>query len=96
MKTIHDLSNEEIIERIEALYPDMELAEVMTIHDCFRVLPKHVNAIRKAYIYQLYKIAKTKGKMLNFLLSQLFNTEVNFGFGKLNPEDVLNSDYALC
>lgn len=33
MKTIRDLSNEEIIERIEALYPDMELAEVMKMHN---------------------------------------------------------------
>ena len=33
MKTIRDLSNEEIIERIEALYPDMELVEVMKMHN---------------------------------------------------------------
>ena len=32
MKTIRDLSNEEIIERIEALYPDMELAEIMAMY----------------------------------------------------------------
>ena len=87
---------EELKDMLDVINQMGEPFEVMTIHDCFRVLPKHVNAIRKAYIYQLYKIAKTKGKMLNFLLSQLFNTEVNFGFGKLNPEDVLNSDYALC
>ena len=29
MKTIRDLSNEEIIEKIEALYPDMELTEII-------------------------------------------------------------------
>ena len=87
---------EELKDMLDVINQMGEPFEVMTIHDCFRVLPKHVNAIRKAYIYQLYKIAKTKGKMLNFLLSQLFNTEVNFGFGKLNPEEVLNSDYALC
>ena len=33
MKTIRDLSNEEIIERIEALYPDMELSEIMKMHN---------------------------------------------------------------
>ena len=33
MKTIRDLSNEEIIEKIEALYPDMELAEIMQIYN---------------------------------------------------------------
>ena len=33
MKTIRDLPNEEIIERIEALYPDMELAEIMKMHN---------------------------------------------------------------
>ena len=87
---------EDLKDMLDVINQMGEPFEVMTIHDCFRVLPKHVNAIRKAYIYQLYKIAKTKGKMLNFLLSQLFNTEVNFGFGKLNPEDVLNSDFALC
>ena len=32
MNTIRDLSNEEIIERIEALYPDMELSEVMKMY----------------------------------------------------------------
>lgn len=87
---------EELRDMLDVINQMGEPFEVMTIHDCFRVLPKHVNAIRKAYIYQLYKIAKTRGKMLNFLLSQLFNTDINFGFGKLNPEDVLNSDYALC
>ena len=33
MKTIQDLSNEEIIERIEALYPDVELFEIMKMHN---------------------------------------------------------------
>lgn len=33
MNTIRDLSNEEIIERIEALYPDMELSEIMKIYN---------------------------------------------------------------
>ena len=33
MKTIRDLSTEEIIERIEALYPDMELAEIMKMYN---------------------------------------------------------------
>ena len=32
METIRDLSTEEIIERIEALYPDMELSEVMEMY----------------------------------------------------------------
>ena len=33
MKTIYDLSTEEIIERIEALYPDMELSEIMKMYN---------------------------------------------------------------
>ena len=33
MKTICDLSNEEIIERIEALYSDMELSEIMKMYN---------------------------------------------------------------
>ena len=33
MKTIRDLSNEEIIVRIEALYPFMELAEIMKMYN---------------------------------------------------------------
>ena len=33
MNTIRDLSNEEIIERIEALYPDMELSEIMKMYN---------------------------------------------------------------
>lgn len=33
MKTIRDLSTEEIIERIEALYPDMELSEIMKMYN---------------------------------------------------------------
>lgn len=33
MKTVQDLSNEEIIEQIETLYPDMDLAEIMEMYN---------------------------------------------------------------
>lgn len=33
METIRDLSNEEIVERIESLYPDMELSEIMKMYN---------------------------------------------------------------
>ena len=51
MKTIRDLPNEEIIERIEALYPDMELSEIMKMYgviyldDLIEILDEDLRAL---------------------------------------------------
>lgn len=67
--------------------------EVSVIHDSFRVLPKYGNDIRRLYILQLAKVARSN--LLQFILSQLFKTEIKINKGNLNWKEVLNSEYAL-
>jgi len=68
--------------------------EVLSIHDCFRVLPSYGNDIRKQYALQLSLIAKSD--LLSYLVSQLLGKPVQIG--KADPDmykQILNSDYAL-
>ena len=67
--------------------------EVICIHDSFRVLPKYGNDIRRLYILQLAKVARSN--MLSFILSQLFKTEIKINKGNLDWKEVLQSEYAL-
>lgn len=68
--------------------------EVIGIHDCYRVLPNYGNDVRRLYILQLYKLARSN--MLEFILTQLLGTKITINKG--DPEmykDVLFSEYAL-
>jgi DNA-dependent RNA polymerase len=68
--------------------------KVISIHDCFRVLPNYGNDLRFQYTYQLHLIARSN--MLSFLLSQVMNREVSVG--KADPtmhRDILDAEYAL-
>lgn len=67
---------------------------VITIHDCFRVLPNYGNDIRKQYTRLLYEIAKSN--LLNDIISQIIGRRVDVG--KVDPNMyklILDSDYAL-
>lgn len=68
--------------------------KVISIHDCFRVLPNYGNDLRFQYTYQLHLIARSN--MLSFLLSQIMGRSVSVG--KADPtmhRDVLDAEYAL-
>ncbi|QDH84011.1 RNA polymerase [Achromobacter phage vB_AxyP_19-32_Axy11] len=68
--------------------------KVLTVHDCFRVLPNYVTDLRKQYNNQLYLIAKSN--ILSSILSQIMGKKVNIG--KLDPSminEILKADYAL-
>lgn len=81
-----------ILDLLDSLPP--KPFEVMSIHDCFRVLPNYGNDIRKQYNLQLSLIAQSD--LLSFIVSQLLGrvTSIN----KLDPrlaQDALEANYAL-
>lgn len=68
--------------------------KVVSIHDCFRVLPHYGNDLRRQYNHQLELIAKSD--MLGFLISQIMGRPVSIG--KLDPmlsKDIAQTNYAL-
>lgn len=68
--------------------------EVIFVHDCARVLPNYGNDIRKLYIFNYYKLARSN--MLEFILTQLLGTKITINKGdKEMYKDVLFSEYAL-
>lgn len=80
---------QEIIDNIPA-----KPFEVIGIHDSYRVLPNYGNDIRRLYIFQLYKLARSN--MLEFILTQLLGTKITINKGdKEMYKDVLFSEYAL-
>jgi hypothetical protein len=67
---------------------------VLTVHDCFRVLPNNGNALRRTYNHILSAIAGSN--MLDYLTSQIARRPL--GARQLDPEmhrDVLEANYAL-
>lgn len=68
--------------------------DIMTIHDCFRVLPAYGNDIRKLYNFTLYRLAKSN--ILQFIVDQVALTPQIIRKGDLNPEEVLHSNYSIC
>ena len=68
--------------------------QVLTVHDCFKVLPNYGNDLRRQYNQVLSDIAKSD--MLSFILSQILGQK--FTVGKLDDnmwKDVLDTEYAL-
>ena len=68
--------------------------QVLSIHDCFRVLPHYGNDLRRQYNNLLAEIAK--GNLLNTLLSEITGREINIP--KVDPDmwkDVKVTNYAL-
>lgn len=68
--------------------------QVISVHDCFRVLPNYGNDLRFQYALQLHLIAKSN--LLQFLLSQITGRKLTIG--KLDPtlaDDILDADYSL-
>ena len=68
--------------------------KVMSIHDCFRVLPNYGNDLREQYNLQLMLIAKSN--LLSFTLSQIMGKEIKVD--KANPnmwKHIMDSNYTL-
>ena len=68
--------------------------KVVSIHDCFRVLPHYGNDLRKQYNLQLEKIAQSD--LLSSIVSQILNRPVKIG--KMDDrlhKDIAQSNYAL-
>lgn len=91
-QTVHLVDRSVLLELIESL-PEKPF-KVISIHDCFRVLPNYGNDLRKQYVRQLYEIARSD--LLSYLITQIVGSPVKIG--KLDPtlaDDILNSNYAL-
>lgn len=68
--------------------------KVLSVHDCFRVLPNYGNDLRKQYNLQLHLLAKSD--LLSSILSQMIGRP--FKAGKLDAtlaDDILDAEYAL-
>lgn len=81
-----------ILELIDSLPP--KPFKVMSIHDCFRVLPNYGNDLREQYNLQLMLIAKSN--LLSFTLSQIMGKEIKVD--KANPnmwKHIMDSNYTL-
>ena len=68
--------------------------KVLSVHDCFRVLPNYGNDLRRQYNQLLAEVAKSD--ILAFMISQIVKRRITVT--KLDPElhiDILESNYAL-
>lgn len=93
-----DLGNMGMVDKQEILDLINSLPEkpfkVLSVHDCFRVLPNYGNDLRKQYNLQLMLIAKSN--LLQYLLSQICGRQLKIG--KLDPtlyKDIADTEYAL-
>ena len=68
--------------------------KVMSIHDCFRVLPAYGNDVRKQYNLLLAELAK--GELLDHIVSMVLGLPI--ALGKIDEDlwkDVIETNYAL-
>jgi hypothetical protein len=68
--------------------------EMLTTHDCFRVLPNYGNDLRTQYNRQLYEIARSD--ILSSILSQIGKRTITVGkLDETLQDDIMNAEYAL-
>ena len=67
--------------------------DVLTVHDCFKVLPNYGNDLRKQYNIILSNIAKSD--MLQYIINQFSKTKFNIYNEKLIYNEIIDADYAL-
>ena len=68
--------------------------KVMSIHDCYRILPSYGNDVRKQYNLLLAELAK--GKLLDHVVSMVLGRPI--ALGKIDDDlwkDVVETNYAL-
>lgn len=87
------LVNEQDLRELLALVPTKPF-EVTCTHDSFHILPNYGNDLRRLYIAQLAKIAKSD--LLQFILNQMPIEYTRVHKGDPNMwKEVLDSEYAL-
>jgi Schitoviridae RNA polymerase len=87
------LVNHQVIKDLLVSLPDRPF-KVISVHDCFRCLPRYANDLRRQYNIQLQLIAKSN--MLTWLLSQVAGR--NISITKLDPtlsSSIADTNYAL-
>lgn len=89
--TINLVDKKEIKRLIKSL--PKKSFQVLGIHDCYRCHPNYGNDLRKQYNYCLYELAKSK--FLEYWASVILKEHIVPNLGELNPEDVLQANYAL-
>ena len=68
--------------------------QVLSVHDCFRVLPNYGNDLRRQYNRLLAEVAQSD--LLSFLVSQIVKRRITVS--KLDPDmfgDILEANYSL-
>ena len=68
--------------------------QVLSVHDCFRVLPRYGNDLRRQYNRLLAEVAQSD--LLSFLVSQIVKRRITVS--KIDPDmfgDILETNYAL-
>lgn len=68
--------------------------QVLSVHDCFRVLPNYGNDLRRQYNRLLAEVAQSD--LLSFLVSQIVKRRITVS--KIDPDmfgDILETNYAL-
>ena len=68
--------------------------QVLSVHDCFRVLPNYGNDLRRQYNRLLAEVAQSD--LLSFLVSQIVKRRITVS--KIDPDlhvDILDANYSL-
>ena len=68
--------------------------QVLSVHDCFRVLPNYGNDLRRQYNRLLAEVARSD--LLSFLVSQIVKRRITVS--KIDPDmfgEILETNYAL-
>ena len=68
--------------------------QVLSVHDCFRVLPNYGNDLRRQYNQLLAEVSRSD--LLSFLVSQIVKRKITVT--KLDPDmfdDILETNYSL-
>lgn len=85
--------DKDVIMKMIKTLPDLPF-KVMSIHDCFRVLPNYGNDIRRQYNQVLSEIAASD--LLSFIASQIVGYKLPANkMGDLSAK-ILEADYTLC
>lgn len=91
--TIKRVPEEELKELLE--YVPNKPFQVICVHDCYNILPNYGNDVRKLYIYNLAKIARSN--LLYYLQRAILPSDAA-KMQKGDPDmwkDVLNTEYPL-
>lgn len=68
--------------------------DVITIHDCFRVLPNYGNDLRKQYNQIMFELYNSN--ILDIIVSCIKEKKVKFNKQKSFGNKILNANYSIC